>query len=132
MVAGVAGVALTAGGADAAGVAAAGATAFDGAPAGTTALVDADAAALAADAAALAAGVVAVAAPIQVLTPLWPEQAPAFTAALLKLPSLHTPVVPAGAPAGACASAAALDRDNIRDASSKGNFMVHSREKIIG
>jgi hypothetical protein len=32
-----------------------------------------------------------------VLTPLWSAQAPFFTAAVVKVPSLHCPVAPAGA-----------------------------------
>jgi hypothetical protein len=44
-----------------------------------------------------------LAAPHQVLSPLWPVQAPIFTDPLKYVPSLQSPVVPAGAPAGACA-----------------------------
>ena len=36
--------------------------------------------------------------------PLWPRQAPCFFGAEVNVPSLHLPVVPAGAPAGAFAS----------------------------
>ena len=36
----------------------------------------------------------------QVSTPLWPLHAPCFLGAVVKVPSLHLPVVPAGAPAG--------------------------------
>ena len=43
------------------------------------------------------------AAAYHVLMPLWPLHAPDFNAAVVKLPSLHTPVEPVGAPAGACA-----------------------------
>ena len=56
--------------------------------------------------AAFAAGVfagVAAAAANQVLTPLWPLQAPDLLAAVEYVPSLQSPVAPAGAPAGACA-----------------------------
>ena len=40
-----------------------------------------------------------------VFTPWWPEQAPRFDAAVEYVPSLQTPVVPDGAPAGAWALA---------------------------
>ena len=56
------------------------------------------------DGAGAAAGVEAAA--YQVSIPLWPRHAPCFVAAVVKVPSLHFPVVPAGAPAGACANSA--------------------------
>lgn len=49
------------------------------------------------------AGVV-LGAPHQVLSPLWPVQAPSLTVPLKYVPSLQSPVVPAGALAGACAT----------------------------
>ena len=56
-----------------------------------------------------AAGPVAAAAPAaanQLFTPLWPEHAPLFVAFVVYEPSLQSPVEPAGAAPGACASAA--------------------------
>jgi len=40
----------------------------------------------------------------QVCTPLWPLQAPDLLDAVEYVPSLQSPVAPAGAPAGACAT----------------------------
>jgi hypothetical protein len=42
------------------------------------------------------------AAAYHVFTPLCPPQAPLLLAAVLYVPSLQSPVVPAGAPAGTC------------------------------
>ena len=63
----------------------------------------------------LRAGTVAAAAPVAApapyhsLTPLWPRQAPFFEAPEYQLPSLHRPVVPAGALADAVALVAFAD-----------------------
>ena len=43
-----------------------------------------------------------LAGPYQVLRPLWPEQAPDLAFPVKYVPSLQSPVAPAGAPAGAC------------------------------
>ncbi len=52
---------------------------------------------------AVAALGVVVAAAYQVSMPLCPRHAPCLVGAEVKEPSLHFPVVPAGAPAGTCA-----------------------------
>ncbi len=60
-----------------------------------------------ADAAVVLAGVgAAAAAANQSFTPLWPAQAPFFVSLDVYEPSLHKPVKPLGAAAGACANAA--------------------------
>ena len=78
---------------------------FPVAPAGIAPPAVAGAAALGVDAGAaedvVAAALGAVAAAYQVSMPLWPLHAPCLVGVEVKVPSLHLPVVPAGAPAGA-------------------------------
>jgi len=62
--------------------------------------------------------------PYHSFNPLWPRQAPFFSALDEKLPSLHMPIVPAGAPAGGMAKTLAEAMRPTMRADARSVFMV--------